>query len=155
MKKNSKKKGFTLIELIVVIAILGILALIAIPRLAGFSDKARQANDRELASIIAHSAATLVASGDIVLDGTNAIVITVDNSASESAPLVYTIANALSRGGTAISVDDFTDLIEPLVGADKRLQIVDTIAIQSSLDGDFPVTEVAAAGTGILYDWER
>lgn len=41
MKKNRKKKGFTLIELIVVIAILGILAAVLIPRFTGFQDKAR------------------------------------------------------------------------------------------------------------------
>jgi prepilin-type N-terminal cleavage/methylation domain-containing protein len=51
-KKN--RKGFTLIELIVVIAILGIIALLAIPRFIGTLDRARinthNANVRSLQS---------------------------------------------------------------------------------------------------------
>lgn len=40
-KRIHNRKGFTLIELIVVIAILGILAAVLIPRFTGFTEKAR------------------------------------------------------------------------------------------------------------------
>lgn len=41
-KKLKNRKGFTLVELIVVIVIVGILAAILIPRLTGFTDKANE-----------------------------------------------------------------------------------------------------------------
>ena len=40
-RNNKKKKGFTLVELIVVLVILAILAAILIPALLGYIDRAR------------------------------------------------------------------------------------------------------------------
>jgi type IV pilus assembly protein PilA len=42
VEKIKNRKGFTLIELIVVIAIIAILAAVLIPRFTGFSDSARE-----------------------------------------------------------------------------------------------------------------
>lgn len=86
MKRNSKKKGFTLIELIVVIAILGILAMIAVPRLGGFSENAKQASDKQAAAIVANAGAMYLAqnaekdlSSVTIADLTGAELITADD----------------------------------------------------------------------------
>lgn len=56
LKQLKSKKGFTLVELVVVIAILGILAAIAVPKLSGFGDSAKrarvEAEHRQLISAI-------------------------------------------------------------------------------------------------------
>ena len=117
MKNLKNKKGFTLIELIVVIAILGILALFLVPQFMGYSDDAKEqvakANTRTVWTaanaaltqseyddkIIVTADGTTTASGkkgikDIALeklgtsfDGT--LTITVDTTANKIAKVSY------------------------------------------------------------------
>ncbi|MCK9253588.1 MAG: type II secretion system GspH family protein [Clostridiales bacterium] len=67
MKKvpaKKSKKGFTLIELVVVIAILGILAAILVPVISGFIDTANLAADNANGRLVYQSAAMWYASNN-------------------------------------------------------------------------------------------
>ena len=59
------KKGFTLIELIIVIAIIAILAAIAIPKFGAAKHNADVSADQANAKIIATAVATAVANNDL------------------------------------------------------------------------------------------
>lgn len=60
---RKKKKGFTLIELIIVIAIIAILATIAIPKFGNIREDANKKVDEANAKTIANTAAVLYENG--------------------------------------------------------------------------------------------
>ena len=77
MKKvtKSSKKGFTLVELIVVLVILAVLAAMLVPALTGYIQRARQEKDYQMAATVltaCQSAATYQYSvdGDKTITGT-------------------------------------------------------------------------------------
>lgn len=53
---KSKKKGFTLVELLAVIAILAIIGAVLIPNLTGFKDKAHKSNIQASAKVVVSTA---------------------------------------------------------------------------------------------------
>ena len=75
MKKlgKSSKKGFTLVELIVVLVILAVLAAMLVPALVGYIDRARQEKEYQTAATVYSAAQAVItekyAKDDLPTDG--------------------------------------------------------------------------------------
>ncbi len=91
--KLSGKKGFTLIELIIVLVILGILAAIAIPKFVGFSKEAKISTLNSIAGSL-KSAMEIVHSKWMV-SGANSNTVTMDDG---TVVRVYNRANDKRSG---------------------------------------------------------
>ena len=102
-KKLKEKKGFTLVELIVVLVILAILAALLIPALTGYINKAK---DKQ---IIAETRQTVMAAQTLVdeayaKDSTNAITVATDGTVKFTE--VYELAEVDGTIEGAVTVSD-------------------------------------------------
>lgn len=107
-KKFAAKEGFTLVELIVVIAILGILAAVAVPAYSGYITKAHEAADITLVDAVKTAAqAALATKGEvtkveITVSSTNPVVKVIYDDGTDDGETIPDITE-----DTATGHDDF------------------------------------------------
>ena len=129
MKKNTKK-GFTLVELLVVIAILAILASVAVVGYTAFINKAEKSKaETELAQLESAVNANLMVNEDTVIcdvtapdvAGTHITKVYVDGDDAK----IYVVKTTVTKSG-----DTFTK-----VAADAVLASSDVIELSGDFDG--------------------
>ena len=96
------QRGFTLIELVMVIVILGVLAAVAIPKFVDLGDEAKVAAAKGIAGALG-SAATINYAGCAVLNNipTAGKCVKVGAACGDYGPLLQSGAGTLTFGGTA------------------------------------------------------
>ncbi len=109
---NSRQNGgFTLIELVVVIALLGILAAFAIPRFASLESEARTATVQGLAgslrsaSTMAHGLFIATGATPVTMEGA---VINITNGYPDATDIVNTLADSTGFSVTTSAGNDVT-----------------------------------------------
>ncbi|MDR3543327.1 MAG: prepilin-type N-terminal cleavage/methylation domain-containing protein [Desulfosporosinus sp.] len=102
-KIKNKKKGFTLVELIVVIAIIAILAAVLLPKYFGFTDNARQSNALSEAKSIRGIYETLYANSG------NGVWPVIPTSAISTAPKSFIINDGVNDNTFPGAITPTTD----------------------------------------------
>ncbi len=106
LNKNKKRKGFTIVELIVVMAIIAVLILIAVPTLTKYLDDANNTADLGTANAIYKSAMATGLSESIAEPIT--VAEATANTTTDTGELVDLITDGVTNVDAAITVGTYT-----------------------------------------------
>ena len=149
-KKLKDKKGFTLVELIVVLVILAILAALLVPALTGYIDKARNE------AIIAETRSAVVAAQTIVSEDYGQGV-KIDATYNADGKIKGEIKDLAEVAGTVVSFEAYTEAdtsddsivagkINTLTYQDKNGKKQCVYTYNSNGTDPYVVSDVKAAG---------
>ncbi|MFT4548666.1 MAG: prepilin-type N-terminal cleavage/methylation domain-containing protein [Verrucomicrobiales bacterium] len=109
---NRNKHGFSLVEMLVVIAILGIITAIAVPMVASATERAGEASHHRNAQILATMATNAMAAGNLTIP---------------DAGTVEEVVNLLIEGVSGTGVFDTTDFQVNILKDAERLAALELL----------------------------
>ncbi len=107
MKKKKNRKGFSLVELIVVLVIMAILAAALVPTLIGYIKQTRESNAKNEASMVVQAAQTISSGAFASADGkykVNDVDISLSDVTSDAANFKTAVSYLSEVKGTISSV---------------------------------------------------
>ena len=156
--RMNKQSGFTLIELMIVVAIIGILAAIALPAYSNYTAKAKY-SEMVMAVAPVKTAVSLCAqTGDCASGGNfNALTTTTGTNISITGPSgssaillpvpqVNTKVIDASLTVAAVSGNTLNVTLTPISSAPNGIKSTDTLVLTGTLQGDGSVSYAIAGG---------
>ena len=153
MTRNQNRKGFTLIEILIVVIILGILAAIVIPQFTNASKEAKQSSLVTMVQSLRSQIALFKLQHNDRLPGAATLV---DSGGTFSESVFWdqlTLFSTLA-GGTAAAKNTGTGHVYgPYMQSKPANPLVAAANASKVSDGVFSATAGAGAGFGFFYDY--
>lgn len=147
--KKKNREGFTLVELVVVIAILSILASMAVPKLSGFTDTTKRIADEQLNEIIKNIIKLSYVTEEIYVKEGETGSITISNAGNpqekDKTSLKFEEIKNIVPGNRSITIESYDEVASAIIDkleSDTKYQIKDAkFKFELTSDGEVKVED--------------